>query len=147
MDYGFDWVSQNGIPDEKDYKYTARDGQCKTFTSVFKNVSFKDVPASDPKAMMQALSIGPVSIAINAEAQEFQFYSSGVLDFDCSNQLDHGVLAVGYGHDDSENKDFWIVKNSWGTTWGDQGYVRFVKTDNKDAGLCGILLNASYPTA
>ena len=88
-----------------------------------------------------------MAIAINAVASEFQFYSSGVLDFDCSEQLDHGVLAVGYGHDDIENKDFWIVKNSWGSTWGDQGYVRFVKTDKKDAGLCGILLSASYPTA
>jgi len=53
--------------------------------------------------------------------------------------LNHGVLAVGYGHDDALNKDFWIVKNSWNTTWGDKGYVRFVKTDAKGPGLCGIL--------
>jgi cathepsin L len=59
--------------------------------------------------------------------------------------LNHGVLAVGYGTDKESGKDFWIVKNSWSTSWGEDGYIRFVKTDKNDAGICGILTHASYP--
>jgi len=104
------------------------------------------VPQAQPKQMKIALNHGPVSVAINAESSQFQFYSEGVLDFDCPTQLDHGVLAVGYGHDEFANKDYWIVKNSWGPEWGDKGYVRFARSDNQDAGMCGILMSASYPT-
>lgn len=68
MDYAFEWVEKNGIPTEADYAYTARDGKCKKYSPAFKNVAFTDVPTNDPKQMMQALNIGPVSIAINAEA-------------------------------------------------------------------------------
>jgi len=60
--------------------------------------------------------------------------------------VDHAVLAVGYGHDDETNKDFWIVKNSWGSSWGEEGYIRLVKSDQEGPGMCGILLSASYPT-
>jgi len=69
------------------------------------------------------------------------------MDFNCSGQPNHGVLAVGYGHDSKKNKDYWIVKNSWGGSWGEKGYVRMVRHDEKhDAGMCNILGNASYPT-
>jgi len=127
MDYGFSWVKSNGIPTEAAYPYTARDGKCKKFASVFKDGGFVDVPANQPNQMVAALNIQPVSVAINAEGSEFQFYKGGILDFDCGTQLDHGVLAVGYG---SENgKDFWIVKNSWGAGWGEEGYIRFARTN------------------
>lgn len=68
------------------------------------------------------------------------------MDFSCSGQANHGVLVVGYGHDQNKNKDYWLVKNSWGKRWGEQGYVRMVRSDNNDSGMCGILDNASYPT-
>jgi len=102
---------------------------------------FKDVPANDEKALLQAASLGPVSVAIEADTQVFQLYKGGVLDdASCGTQLDHGVLVVGYGTD--SGKDFWKVKNSWGESWGENGYIRMVRDKN----MCGISLSASYPT-
>jgi C1A family cysteine protease len=96
--------------------------------------------------MMMALSRQPVAVAIAAD-REFQFYSGGVLDIKCGDQIDHGVLAVGYGTDKETGKDFWIVKNSWGGAWGEKGFVRMLRTDKADEGMCKILTAASYPTA
>ena len=64
----------------------------------------------------------------------------------CGNNVDHCVQAVGVNLED-ENDQYWIVRNSWGTTWGEEGYVRFAKTNEQGPGMCGILLSASYPTA
>jgi hypothetical protein len=78
-----------------------------------------------------------------APQSAFQLYSSGVLDStSCGTSLDHGVLAVGYGTDSSLSKDYYKVKNSWGTSWGESGYVRIVRGSN----MCGIASDASYPT-
>ena len=94
----------------------------------------------------------PVSVAIQANQMSFQFYSSGVLSAECGTQLDHGVLVVGYGTDANNGESYWLVKNSWGTTWGEAGYVRLGRSDtsityNGGAGQCGIALRASYPQA
>lgn len=69
------------------------------------------------------------------------------MDFRCKGQANHGVLAVGYGTDERSGKDYWIVKNSWGGSWGEKGYVRMRRTDENDSGMCSILDNASYPRA
>ena len=95
--------------------------------------------------MMTALSKQPVSIAIQADQKDFQLYKSGVFTGSCGTQLDHGVLAVGYGSLDGQ--DFYKVKNYWGTTWGDDGYILLGRGDefNKGQVQCGMLLQASYP--
>merc|ERR1711972_1242745 len=86
---------------------------------------YKDVPQNDPDQLRQAVSQGPVSIAIEADKSSFQLYNGGVFDATtCGTNLDHGVLVVGYGSDNGQ--DYWKVKNSWGASWGEQGYIRLV---------------------
>merc|ERR1712078_306539 len=136
----------NAMATESSYPYTARDGTCKTsFTTALPKgavTGYKDVTAKSVDAMMSALQLGPVSIALDGGGSTFQGYKSGVVTGNCGSQLDHGVLTVGYGTLDGE--DYWKVKNSWGTSWGMDGYV-LLKRGKKGAGECGILSQPSYP--
>jgi len=138
MDSAFQWVKQNGgICTESDYPYTARDGSCKRCTPAVQISGHVDVSPTEAD-LMNAVNIVPVAVAIEADQMGFQFYSGGVFDGACGTNLDHGVLAVGYGTDGS--KPYWIVKNSWGTSWGEQGYIRMIRNKNQ----CGISNMASY---
>lgn len=147
MDNAFSYIKDNGgIDTEQSYPYEGIDDTCHFLKQ---NVGatdkgFVDIPEGDEEAMKKALAtIGPISVAIDASHESFQFYSEGIYyEPQCdSQQLDHGVLAVGYGTDDNGN-DYWIVKNSWGTSWGDQGYIKMAR--NKD-NHCGIATSSSYP--
>jgi len=146
MDYAFEWIQQNGLCSEADYRYTGMDGQCRmsTCTPVVKPgqlTGYTDVPSGDEQSLLAAVAQQPVSVAIEADQAVFQFYSGGILDNPgCGTQLDHGVLAVGY--DNTNNPPYWIVKNSWGSSWGESGYIRMVYGKNE----CGITLASSYPT-
>jgi hypothetical protein len=145
MDYAFQWViKNNGIAGESDYPYTARDGSCKQKASVSTITAFKDVPSRNEAALLDAVNLGPVSIAVEADKSVFQFYHDGVLDNPaCGTQLDHGILVTGYDTDATVKKDFWNVKNSWGASWGKNGYIKLVRGKNQ----CGISLAASYVVA
>ena len=95
---------------------------------------FYDVIANDPNQLKAAINLGPVSVAIQANQPAFQGYTGGIITADCGTNLDHGVLAVGYGVDNGV--EFFLVKNSWGPTWGESGYVRIGVASG--AGICGI---------
>ena len=147
MDDAFQYVINNGgIDTEADYQYTATDGTCnqnkeKRHAATFSR--FQDVPPNNEQQLEMAVNRQPVSVAIEADQSDFQFYHSGVFNAQCGTNLDHGVLVVGYGTQDGSN--YWIVKNSWGETWGDQGYILMAKDIKQPQGQCGIAMNPSYP--
>jgi len=146
MDGAFQYViNQTGIEPENDYPYVPIDGNC-TFnkSEVAATFSgFQDVTGGEAGLKKAVANVGPVSVAIDASGSGFQFYKSGVFyDPTCSSQwLDHGVLAVGYGTT-KNGTDYWIVKNSWGETWGDKGYILMARNRNNS---CGIASKPSYP--
>lgn len=148
MDFAFKYVKENGgIDTEDSYPYDGHDETChyKKQDKGATDVGFTDIPQGDEKAMAEAVAtVGPVSVAIDASQESFQFYSHGVYSDDGCNpgNLDHGVLVVGFGKDQESGKNYWLVKNSWSTKWGDQGYIRIAKDENN---MCGIASAASYP--
>ena len=153
MEQAFEFVIKTGgIDTEESYPYKGVDGHCSFNNS---NVgasitSFKRIKSGDEKQLLKEVAkVGPVSVGIDASRPSFHLYKEGIYyEKSCSStKLDHGVLVVGYGEDKDENKEngeYWIVKNSWGTTWGMKGYINMSR--NKDNN-CGIATDPSYPIA
>jgi C1A family cysteine protease len=149
MDSAFEYViKEGGLCSEAEYPYTAQDGKCQATTcgttyDVIK--SYTDVTKRNEQDLENAAVLGCVSVAIEADQFAFQYYSSGILTGTCGTDLDHGVLVVGYGTESGQ--EYWKVKNSWGTDWGEDGYVLICKDCNKngDQGECGINDDPSYP--
>ncbi|XP_057973588.1 cysteine proteinase mucunain-like [Malania oleifera] len=148
MDYAFEFIINNGgIDSEEDYPYNAFDNVCDQFRKNAKVVTiddYEDVPENDEKALKKAVANQPVSVAIEAGGRAFQLYQSGVFSGLCGTSLDHGVTAVGYGTENGT--DYWLIKNSWGASWGEQGYIKMERNLGSAAtGKCGIAMEASYP--
>lgn len=140
MDDGFQYIIDNGLCTESEYSYKGKDGNCKPCKRKKYITGCSDVKPDSEDDLMHAVSRQPVSIAIEADKLSFQFYRSGVYSSsNCGTNLDHGVLLVGYGKEDG--KPYWKIKNSWGTTWGDEGYIKILR----GTGLCGITKQPSIP--
>jgi len=148
MDDAFEYVEkEGGLCSEKEYPYEAktericRASRCGTKYDAISG--YKDVKADSMTDLAAAVAEGPVSIAVDAAGTTWQFYKKGIVESRCGTSLDHGVLAVGYGTDGSS--EFWKVKNSWGASWGEEGYIRLCKDCGERKGECGILEQPSYP--
>ncbi|KAK3929872.1 Cathepsin L [Frankliniella fusca] len=149
MDDAFEYVRVNGgLDTEESYPYTGEDGNTCFFNSEDKidlqTSGYVDIDSTEKDLEAAVSEIGPISVAIDASHFSFQFYKSGIYyEPKCSSKaLDHGVLAVGYGTE-WPNKQYWIVKNSWGPKWGEDGYIRIARNKRNH---CGIATMASYPT-
>nr|AAD41105.1 cysteine proteinase [Hypera postica] len=143
LDDNFKYVMKDGLQSEESYTYKGEDGACKyNVASVVTKVSkYTSIPAEDEDALLEAVAtVGPVSVGM--DASYLSSYDSGIYeDQDCSPAgLNHAILAVGYGTENG--KDYWIIKNSWGASWGEQGYFRLARGKNQ----CGISEDTVYPT-
>jgi cathepsin L len=151
----FKWIGKvGGLCTEQAYPYTSgttkETGTCQTTCSKVAGTapsSVVNVKANSDSDMMSAIATTVVSIAVQANQASFQLYKSGIFTGTCTVDLDHATALVGYG------SDYYIMRNSWGTTWGESGYMRIGKGNdpatgkpyNGGAGQCGLLMEGSYP--
>ncbi|KAK1678707.1 hypothetical protein QYE76_039555 [Lolium multiflorum] len=147
MDDAFKFIISNGgLTTESSYPYTAEDGKCSSRSKSAAIIkSYEDVPTNNEAALMAAVANQPVSVAVDGGDMTFQFYKGGVMTGSCGTDLDHGIAAIGYGQT-SDGTKYWILKNSWGTTWGENGYLRMEKDISDKRGMCGLAMEPSYPT-
>ena len=132
---------------EEAYPYTAVDGDCQPYdvakSTGVSDVSYTNVASEDIDAMKAAVAQQPQAVSIEADTFVFQTYNGGILNSTkCGTTLDHAVLAVGYGSDDGQ--EYWLVKNSWGSSWGEDGYIRLAIVEG--AGICGVQMSPLYPS-
>jgi len=112
-------------------------------TTNTKVTAYKNVPSRSVSQLKAAIAKGPTSVTIEADRMAFQGYTGGILNSTaCGTSLDHAVTAVGYGTE--KGQEYYIVRNSWGASWGESGYIRIAAVDG--AGICGIQLESLWPT-
>jgi len=144
----FKYFASHGVMTEKSYPYTALTQTCK-YSSNNTGITVPSYTKVTPESVAQfkaAVAQQPISVSIEADTFSFQSYKSGVYNHadKCGTTLDHAVIAVGYGTD-SVGGDYYLIRNSWGASWGEDGYIRFAVTGD-DAGMCGVQLGPLYPT-
>jgi len=148
MDYAFEYVIKNGLVLESTYPYTATTNQCQSslVTPAAATIQgFTNVAVNNPVALMTSVASQPISVAVQANQYVWQYYKQGIITKNCGTELDHGVLIVGYNNTQTNGSiPYWIVKNSWGTDWGMEGYL-YIEIKAKE-GVCGINMSPSYPT-
>ncbi|XP_038124418.1 procathepsin L isoform X1 [Cyprinodon tularosa] len=146
MANAYDYVVSNGLQTTETYPYTSVDTQPCFYDSSLAVAHIRDyrfIPKGDEQALADAVAtIGPITVAVDADHSSFLFYSSGIYDEPNCNpdHLSHAVLVVGYGSEDGQ--DYWLIKNSWGSSWGEGGYMRMVRNGRN---TCGIASYALYP--
>eukprot|EP00919_Chromeraceae_sp_WS-2016_P026186 GHVR01061931.1.p1 GENE.GHVR01061931.1~~GHVR01061931.1.p1 ORF type:complete len:313 (+),score=84.61 GHVR01061931.1:398-1336(+) len=144
-------IDEDGACTEEEYVYTAQDGKCSISDdkcpTKYTIDGYTRLPSMNEPMMARTVATsGPISVGLDADNNAFRFYNSGVLDGECGASLNHAVTAVGYGTT-AEGVPYWLIKNSWGSTWGDNGYIKIKRETDEDArgyGQCGVSM---YPVA
>ncbi|XP_074272081.1 fruit bromelain-like [Silene latifolia] len=134
------YITNHGIFTEQDYPYVGQKGQCKQRQNLVKIKGYSTVPQG-PDSLIQILNQQPVSLAIDVTSPGFRNYAGGIYDGGCGTYLHHNVAVIGYGTDDASGKGYWIIKNSWGETWGENGFMRLLRDEN----ICPVTLDVNYP--
>ncbi|XP_044422008.1 senescence-specific cysteine protease SAG39-like [Triticum aestivum] len=139
MDDAFNFIIKNGgLTTESNYPYTSEYDKCNSGTNGAATIqSYEDVPANNEGALMQVVASQHVSVALDGGDMTFQFYKGRVMTGSCGTDLDHGIAAIGYGKTNNYTK-YWLLKNSRGTTWGENGYLRTEKDIPDKIGMCGL---------
>ena len=147
MELAFQYIIDNGLCSNLSYPYTAEDNQCeKDCKSLVQISNYSDIIKNNEEILKYAVQHQPISLAIQANKRSFQMYKSGIYsDPYCGFELDHGVLLIGYGYDKTYDMDYWIIKNSWSDSWGENGYIRIQRNIDDKRGLCGIAMDPSVP--
>ena len=165
----FNFSVGHGLSLSADYNYTAREGTCRerSVASAVSIAGYERLQSNDYSSLLTALAThGPIAISVSAT---WRHYEEGVYDDKCGTTIDHAVQLVGYGTDEASGKMYWLVRNSWGTSWGESGYIRIRRYGEgaepcgvdrspqsgtackgaaktmKVCGLCGIMSDSSYP--
>jgi KDEL-tailed cysteine endopeptidase len=142
------YAATRGLCSRSSYPYTGAKGSCAAASCavVARTNGVKSVTPNSQSALEAAVRGVPVVVAVDAGTSAWQFYRSGVVTSGCSNALNHAVLLVGYGSDATTGTQFWRIKNSWGSGWGEAGYVRLARGSAYGAsGMCGVLAQPAYP--
>ena len=147
MDYAFQYyLDMGGACLEEEYPYQEKDrDMCELCTKIVHIDGFKDIEPNNEKELMKQVAIQPVSVALDSGSIYWQFYRSGIFNhpYACGYNLDHGVVVIGYGTENGQ--DYWIVRNSWGKYFGEEGYIRLARNVDDKRGMCGIAMQPSYP--
>ncbi|KAJ4703627.1 Cysteine Protease [Melia azedarach] len=148
MESAFSYIIRsNGITAEYNYPYEQREEACNRQREAVKAAeirSYEDIPTTE-EALLKAVAMQPVSVSIDGSQPGFRHYAGGVYNGPCLTTVDHGVTLVGYGTT-SFGLNYWLIKNSWGESWGEGGFGR-MQRDLGGTGLCGIASRASFPIA
>lgn len=148
MESAFDYIMENGgITTSKNYPYIGKEQKCNTKKAKQHEVrisNYEKVPPNE-ESLQVAINKQPISVAIDASGYNFQLYSRGVFSGYCGNMLNHAVTLIGYDVEENNGEKYWIVKNSWGTMWGESGYMKIKRGSSDNGGMCGIAMQASYP--
>jgi hypothetical protein len=148
MEFSYNYLKTSKAQTWASYPYTGTAGSCKysEVNGIVNTIGYRYAASKDPNSMIAALKVQPLAVGVAGDKSAFQLYSSGILSSStCGTSLNHAIVLVGYGQS-SSGTPFWIAKNSWGTSWGESGYVRILRdTVAGGAGICGINLYVVYP--